>query len=45
MSTKKENEEMENNKKELFIIINAINNPKMVKYILGFIKALIEIRK
>ena len=37
--------EMENNKKELIEIINSIQNPKMIKYILGLIKNFIKFRE
>lgn len=44
MDYKKRIIEMENNKRDLVLIINSIQNPKMVKYILGFVRSFIELR-
>lgn len=37
--------EMEDNKKELIKIIDSIQNPKMIQYILGLIKNFIKFRE
>lgn len=42
-STEKEN--MIKDKLELFSIIKEINNPKLIKYLLGFVKAFVDLRK
>ena len=38
-------EEMNEDKEELITLIQEINNPKMMRYILGFVKAFVNIRK
>lgn len=40
-----QNKSLEKDKMELFLVIESINNPKMIKYILGFVKAFIDLRK
>lgn len=42
-NTEKEN--MIKDKIELFSIIGEINNPKLIKYLLGFVKAFVDLRK
>lgn len=36
--------EMEQEKEELISVVKEMKNPKMVKYILGFVKSFIELR-
>lgn len=44
MDYREEIKVMNSNKLELIEIINAIQNPKIVKYLLGFVKSFIELR-
>ncbi len=45
MERKKMIAEMENDKNELISIIKSLTHPKAVKYLLGFTKSFIELRK